>query len=121
MPAWMRALGLGVLSWLLPFVFSVAIFPLKKSNPPLFSTLMFLAVLLVAGVLLIVYFIRREVKLIEASVVGVLWLAMNLVIDYPLFAYGPMKMTVLGYYSEIGLVYLTFPLVAIFASQLARR
>lgn len=120
MPAWLRALGLGLLSWFLPFVFSVAIFPLKKSNPPLFSTLMFLAVLFVAGVLLIVYFARREVSVVEAALVGLLWLGMSLAIDYPLFAYGPMKMTALGYYSEIGLVYLTFPLVAVFGGWLAR-
>jgi hypothetical protein len=37
-----------------------------------------------------------------------------------MFAYGPMKMTALGYYSEIGLVYLTFPIFAMMAARLAR-
>jgi hypothetical protein len=45
---------------------------------------------------------------------------MNLVFDYPMFAYGPMKMTALGYYSEIGLVYLTFPAFAVLAARLAK-
>ncbi len=33
---------------------------------------------------------------------------------------GPMKMTALGYYSEIGLVYLTFPIFALLAARLAK-
>jgi hypothetical protein len=37
-----------------------------------------------------------------------------------MFAFGPMKMTPLGYYSEIGLVYLTFPVFAILAARLAK-
>jgi hypothetical protein len=29
--------------------------------------------------------------------------------DYPMFAYGPMKMTAAHYYSEIGAAYLVYP------------
>ena len=53
--------------------------------------------------------------------VGALWLAINLLLDYPMFAYGPMKMTVWGYYSEIGLAYLAIPIFALGAARLARR
>lgn len=38
----------------------------------------------------------------EAKLVGRLWFAINLTFDYPVFAYGPMQMTVWAYYSEIG-------------------
>jgi len=48
-----RAILLGLLSWFLPFVISFAAFPLKKSNAPLFSTLMYLVVLVTAGLLLV--------------------------------------------------------------------
>ena len=37
-----------------------------------------------------------------------------------MFAYGPMKMQVWAYYSEIGLVYLTFPVFGFWASRLAQ-
>jgi hypothetical protein len=47
-------------------------------------------------------------------------MAINFVLDYPMFAFGPMKMTPLGYYSEIGLVYLTFPVFAILAARLVK-
>ncbi len=115
-----RAILFGLLSWIIPFVVSFAAFPLKKSNAPLFSTLMYLVVLVTAGFLLIWYFRKRTVPVREAVLVGALWLAINLVCDYPMFAYGPMKMTALGYYSEIGLVYLTYPVFSILAARLAK-
>jgi hypothetical protein len=115
-----RAILFGLLSWVIPFVVSFAAFPLKKSNAPLFSTLMYLVVLVTAGALFNLYFRKRAVSIRDAALVGTVWLAINLVCDYPMFAYGPMKMTPLGYYSEIGLVYLTFPIFAVMAARLAK-
>jgi len=120
MVLWKRAVLLGLLSWLIPFAISFVAFPLKKSNAPLFGTLMGLVVLLTAGALLTRYFRNRPVAAREALIVGTLWFVMNLAFDYPMFAYGPMKMTALGYYSEIGLVYLTFPAFAFLAARLAK-
>jgi hypothetical protein len=119
--SWLRAVLLGFFSWVVPFAVSFALFPLRKLNPPLFSSLMFLVVLIVAGLLLKFYFRRRAVRFGEAALVGLLWLAMNLIFDYPMFAFGPMKMTPLAYYSEIGLVYLTFPVFAVLATRIAGR
>jgi hypothetical protein len=120
MIAWKRAALLGLASWAFPFAFSFLLFPLKKSNAPLFETLMTLAILVTAGALFQRYFRGRAVSVGEAVRVGVLWLAVNLAMDYPMFAYGPMKMQVWAYYSEIGLVYLTFPAFGFWASRLAR-
>ncbi len=117
---WKRAAVLGLLSWAIPFAISVSIFPLKKSNAPLFGTVMGLVVLLTAGALLKVYFRRRPATVREAVMTGSLWLAMNLLCDYPMFAYGPMRMTASAYYSEIGLSYLSFPAFAFAAARLAR-
>lgn len=119
MAYWKRAAFLGLLSWLIPFAVSCLVFPIKKSNAPLFETLMSLVVLVTAGALLTYYFRGRPVSIGEAGLVGTLWLAMNLVIDYPMFAYGPMKMTALGYYSEIGLAYVAFPLFGLLAAWMA--
>jgi hypothetical protein len=120
MMAWKRATLLGLASWAIPFVFSFLLFPLKKPNAPLFETLMTLAILVTAGALFQRYFRGRAVSVGEAVRVGLLWLAVNLIMDYPMFAYGPMKMPVWAYYSEIGLVYLTFPAFGFWASRLAR-
>jgi hypothetical protein len=119
--AWKRAALLGLASWLIPFVISFLVFPLKKSNAPLFETLMMLIVLVTAGAVFQVYFRGRTVSVREALFVGLLCLTVNLVMDYPMFAYGPMKMQVWAYYSQIGLDYLTFPAFGFWASRLARQ
>jgi hypothetical protein len=117
---WKRAVLLGFLSWLIPFAISFVVFPMKKSNAPLFSTMMYLVELLTAGILLARYFRNRPVLVREALLVGALWFVMNLIFDYPMFAYGPMKMTALSYYSEKGLVYLTFPVFAFLSARLVK-
>ena len=48
-------------------------------------------------------------RVAEAAALGILWLAINLIMDYPMFAYGPMRMSAARYYSEIGSAYLLFP------------
>jgi hypothetical protein len=108
---WRQALGLGFLSWLLPFLFAIPVFPLKQMNPPLFDILMSLAVIGAATLLGRRYFhgSAGQPAVIEAMLVGFLWLAINLVCDYPMFSYGPMKMTAGRYYSEIGASYLLYP------------
>jgi len=116
----LRALLLGFLSWLIPFILGFVAFPLKKANAPMFATIMYLIVLATAGAMMLWYFRKRPLLIGEAALVGTLWLAINLVCDYPMFAFGPMKMTPLAYYSEIGLVYLTFPVFALLAARLAK-
>jgi hypothetical protein len=115
-----RAILIGLLSWFIPFAAGFVLFPVKKANAPLFSTLMYLLVLATAGLLLAWYFRKRAVSIREAALVGAAWLAINLILDFPMFAFGPMRMTPLGYYSEIGLVYLTFPIFALLAARLAK-
>ena len=117
---WKRALLLGFLSWLIPFLLAFPIFPLKRANAPLFATVMTLVVVLTAGILLQVYYRDLVVEVSKAVLVGFLWFAMNLIFDYPMFAYGPMKMTAAAYYSEIGASYLIYPAFALGAAWLAR-
>jgi len=116
---WKRTFLLGFLSWLLPFLISFLIFPVKRWNAPLFATVMTLVVVLTAEVLLGFYFRGRTVTSSEALLVGTLWFLFDVVLDYPLFSHGPMRMTGLNYYSEIGLDYLIFPLFAFGAARLA--
>ena len=117
---WKRAVLLGVISWPIPFVVSFILFPLKHWNAPLFGTLMGLVVLLTGAALLHRYFRNRSVSVNEAVLVGMLWLVLNLAFDYPMFNFGPMKMTASNYYSEIGLSYLMLPAFAFGAARLAR-
>lgn len=120
MRRWGRVLLLGFLSWLIPFVVSFVLFPVKKANAPLFSTLMTVIVILTAGILFPICFRGRKVLVLETVLVGLLWMGINLIFDYPMFAYGPMKMTVAKYYSEIGLSYLIYPAFGFGAAWLVR-
>jgi uncharacterized membrane protein YpjA len=88
-------------------------------NAPLFEAAMTLVLVMTAGVLLGFYFRGRSVVAGEAVAVCTLWVAVNLVFDYPMFSYGPMKMTAAKYYSEIGVDYLIFPVFALAASKMA--
>jgi hypothetical protein len=107
---WKQALGLGFLSWLLPFAISFVAFPLKKVNTPLFETVMSLVVVMTAALLARRYLRQGPAAAIgEAVLLGFLWLAINLILDYPMFAYGPMRMSAARYYSEIGAGYLLYP------------
>ncbi len=118
---WKRALGLGFLSWLAPFAFSVLAFPLKKANPPLFEGVMVWALCVAAGVLYAAYLSNAAPRLAEAAPLGFLWAAINLVCDYPMFAYGPMKMTAAQYYSGIGVDYAIYPAFLIATAWIAGR
>ena len=118
---WKRAALLGVVSWLIPFGVSFILFPLKQWNAPLFDTLMGLVVLLTGAALLNRYFRNRSVSVNEAVLVGMMWLVLNLAFDYPMFGFGPMKMTASSYYSEIGLSYLMLPAFALGAARLAQK
>ena len=121
MVLWKRAALLGFLTWFIPFLISFALFPVKKSNAPLFSTLMSLLLLFTTAALLKVYFRHRTVSTIEAALVGMIWLMMNLAFDYPMFSRGPMQMAASAYYSEIGLAYLAIPIFAFGAARLVRQ
>src|SRR6266487_3322313 len=91
---WKQALGLGFLSWLLPFAISFAAFPLKNVNAPLFDTVMSLVVVLTAALLARRYFRQGPANAVgEAMLLGFVWLTINVILDYPMFAFGPMRMS----------------------------
>lgn len=85
---WKRALGLGFLSWLLPFSISFAVFPLKRVNASLFDTIMSWFVVVTATMLA-----RRLLTVGETVLGGFVGLAINLSTNYPMFADGPMRMS----------------------------
>jgi hypothetical protein len=119
---WKRAMGFGFLSWLIPFATSFLLFPLKSSNIPLFDALMSIIVVITAAALASWYFRDHRLHGVdEAGALGMIWLAMNLVLDYPMFAYGPMQMTLRQYYSEIGVCYLIYPAFLVGAASLCMK
>lgn len=73
-----REMGFAFLAWLVPFAVSVCIFPLKRSHPPLFDSLMGVALAGSTATLCCAYLRRdRDALVYRAARVGVLWTAAN--------------------------------------------
>lgn len=109
-----RALAFGFLLWLIPLAISMCIFPIRQSNRPLFESIMSIVLATATASLLNVYFRRVERRFaLEGALLGVLWFAISLLLDQPLFAFGPMRMPFADYMSAIGLEYLMIPGVCV--------
>lgn len=114
-----RAIGYGVVLWIIPFVVSLLIFPLKKSGSPLFETIMPVTLTFCAVVLTVLYFRKTQKEsLVESIKLGGLWLLISIAIDLCMFMWGPMKMPFPDYMLDIGLTYLIFPIVTIGAGYI---
>jgi hypothetical protein len=110
--AWRKALGFGVLVWLIPFGVAFAVFPLRQGERPLFESIMAVAVAAATAVCAVLYL--RGVsggQGREAMRLGLLWLAMCVVIDQPLFMAGPMAMSFADYLKDIGVTYAMIPFI----------
>lgn len=106
------ALGLGFLLWVIPFVISMVIFPIKSSDVQLFDSILAVVTVLFVTIFGIVYFMRMDTGYLrEGVVIGILWLGISIVIDLLMFSRGPMAMPFLEYIKDIGLGYLVYPIV----------
>ena len=109
-----REFGFAVASWLVPFVVSVCIFPLKSVHPPLFDSLMGTALAASTVVLGCAYLRRADGNLVAGGArAGLLWMAANWLLDGLMFSSGPMKMSLGQYVGDIGIAYLMIPVITI--------
>ena len=114
----------GVILWLIPFIVGFSAFPLKSFFSPFFETVMGITVTVCAVVFAMLYFRKlRGDYLKHGIIVGLIWFAMSVLIDLPLFIFGgPMQMSFANYMMDIGLTYLIYPIVMIgFGYLLARK
>src|SRR5262245_66632704 len=113
-----KAMGYGFLTWLLPFVASFVLFPLKKAGDPLFETSMALVLATCGVVFVSLYFQSVHGDFLkEGILVGGLWMAINWALDLCLFMQGPMRMTFSAYMKDIGLMYLMSPILSVGAGR----
>jgi hypothetical protein len=113
MRSWRKVLGLGFIAWLAPFVVAFLAFPFRESNRPLFESIMAVAVTAGAVLLGLVYLRQLHGDCVrEGLLLGLIWFVMCILIDAPLMLFGgPMKMTFGAYMADIGLTYLSIPVV----------
>jgi len=104
----------GLLLWFFTLVISMALFPLKRSWPVMFDSIMPVALTVVTVVLVNLYFRHGEVlSLKQGAWLGTIWLVISLLLDLPLFSYGPMRMSLADYVADIGLTYLIIPAITL--------
>jgi hypothetical protein len=102
----------GFLLWLIPFVVSVLIFPLRVSQRHLFESIMPVVIVICTVFFSIIYLSRQKSDFQKAgAVIGLAWLSISIILDLLFFLEGPMKMSLLDYFMDIGVTYLVIPVV----------
>ena len=116
------ALVFGFFIWLIPFLVSMLIFPIRTNDRPLFESIMPVVVTLSTVFLLIAYFKKIDTHFLrEGIVLGILWFVVSIVIDLSMFMWGPMQMSFTDYMKDIGLTYLIIPSITIGCGFVANR
>jgi hypothetical protein len=108
----LRELTFAFTSWLVPFVASVCVYPLRASRPYAFEAVLGIVLVGTAAALGALYlrpiasgFARRGL------VAGLTWMAANWALDGLMFSHGPMAMSFKQYAAEIAPAYLQLPVV----------
>ncbi|HZZ41539.1 MAG TPA: hypothetical protein VFE58_01255 [Tepidisphaeraceae bacterium] len=101
------------LAWLIPFVVSVAIFPLKQSHAYLFESIMGFILVTTTVLLGCIYLCSHKVDrpLPSGFRIGITWLLANWLLDLTMFSSGPMKMPPIQYFATIGTAYFIIPVI----------
>jgi hypothetical protein len=108
MNSYVKLFGYGFLIWLIPFLVSFVIFPLRSSNRPLFESIMPVSLVFAVMICSVLYFKKGENQSIyDGIIAGVIWFFISVLIDLLLFLpSSPMQMSFLDYITDIGLTYL---------------
>jgi hypothetical protein len=111
----------GFVVWLVPFLVSFFIYPLKTAGNPLFESVMPLVITIITVSLACLYLIKLETDLIrEGVIIGFSWFLINLAIDLVLFLPpSPMQMNLMNYMEDIGITYLMIPVITVGLAYMA--
>jgi hypothetical protein len=115
-----KALILGFLSWLIPFVLSFLFF--NQKGQLLINELLFKNIMIVTASYVTVFLIIKYFKVVDKNYVkegimlGVLWMVINLVLDMVTLV--PMGKPLGVYLPQIGLGYLMIPAMTILAGKI---
>jgi hypothetical protein len=111
----MKIVGYGVLIWLIPFLVSVLIFPIKTYANPLFESIMPLVITITVIMFGVAYFKGISENFFKEGIfIGAAWFFLSIVIDLLLFMPpSPMQMGFVNYMMDIGITYFIIPAITI--------
>lgn len=118
-----RLVLFGFLSWLAIFSASICLLSVQRGDTRLFEMLMGLVLTLCTVFFIGLYFRRiRSAFAREGILLGLSFFSCNILFDLPMFMAGPMQMPFLHYLKNIGVAYLSMPVMSIaFGWALQRR
>lgn len=123
MKKYLKILVLGGLSWAVPFLVSVPLYSRGGQvviDYNLFKSIMVVTGTLVGCILLAVYFKKQRASFGEGLRVGVIWYAVNVLLDLLILV--PLsKLTVSAYFLQIGIRYLSIVIIGAFAGVIGGR
>ncbi|OPY28197.1 MAG: hypothetical protein A4E27_00383 [Methanobacterium sp. PtaU1.Bin242] len=113
MKSYLKIILFGIFVWLVPFLVSIFIYPLKTAGNPLFESIMPLVITIMVVILAYSYLNGVKTDLIkEGMIIGTTWFIINIIIDLALFLpSSPMQMTLTNYMMDIGITYLMIPVI----------
>ncbi|MBI5679899.1 MAG: hypothetical protein HZC47_03260 [Methanobacterium sp.] len=115
MNRYLKIVIFGFLVWLIPFLVSFVVFPLKATMRPLFESIMPLVLTIVVVTLSYYYLKGMETSFVkEGMIIGLVWFVINIAIDLFMFMpASPMHMSFADYMMDIGLKYVMIPVITI--------
>jgi hypothetical protein len=107
--------GYGVVMWLIPFLVSLLIYPIKVFANPLFESIMPVIITITVVLLSAAYFKGMNENFFnEGIIIGLLWFLLSIIIDLLLFIPpSPMQMSFINYMMDIGITYLIIPVITV--------
>jgi hypothetical protein len=114
MKKFLRLVLFGFLSWIVTFGASICLFGLKKENEHTFEISMGIVLTLCTVGFTLLYFRKiRTAFLREGVLLGLAFVACNILFDLPMFLAGPMRMPPERYFAEIGIAYFSMAIISI--------
>lgn len=102
----------GFMIWLIPFVVSVLIFPLRVSQRQLFESIMPVIIAIWTVFFSIFYLSRIKSNFLKEGIfIGIAWLLISILLDLMIFIVGPLKMPIWDYATDIAVTYLMIPVI----------
>mgnify|MGYP006919316439 CR=1 FL=1 len=114
MKTFKKVLVYGFFIWLIPFIISFAIFPLRGSNRALFESIMPVVIAICAVIFTALSFKFIDLKFVRnGAIYGFSWMLISIALDLIVFLREPMNMSLYEYFIDIGIAYLIIPVIAI--------
>ena len=102
----------GFFIWLIPFVVSVLIFPLRAMQRPLFESIMPVVIAIWTVFFAVIYLSGLKGGFQwDGLFIGMAWFLISIILDLLIFIEGPIKMSLWDYATDIPLTYLMIPTI----------